>query len=146
MTLIEVKKGILDLMKTIYPTEQYKYYAKTVNEGYNSPAFFVRLKPILIQNGNKWRENHYAVYITYFQKVLDEADVYRKVEELEDLFGKYIRINDRALDVTDISFDYLGTDQNILEMTFNIEWYENTVKETNDTLAESVDINTFKEE
>lgn len=141
MTLVELKTGIISLMKKKYPTPTYKYYSKMVVESYDRPSFFLRLAPI--QNSREtttFRSKQFALYITYFQPILDEVDILTKIDEIERLFGNYVRIGDRAIDVTGFDFDYLGNDRNILEITVDLEWMDRiNTTETADPM-ESVSI------
>ena len=72
------------------------------------------------------------------QEILDEADILDKVEEIRDLFGQYVKIGDRAVDVYDFGFDYVGTDNNILEISLDIEWFDRIKHETNEQTMESL--------
>jgi hypothetical protein len=72
------------------------------------------------------------------QGKLDEADMLDKVEEIRNLFGQYVKINDRAVDVTEFDFDYVGTDRNILEISLDIEWFDKIEHETHEQAMESL--------
>ena len=122
MTLLELKKALIQKMQTLYPSTEYHYYGVEVVEGYVKPAFFTQLKPVTMDFANKnSTENVLAFYITYFQKQTDEVDMLRKVDGIRALFGKYLQVGDRAVDITDFSFDYVGNDRNILEISFDLE-------------------------
>lgn len=141
MRLVQLKTGIVSLMKKKYPSPEYKYYSKMVIESYDRPSFFLRLAPI--QNSREttnFRSKQFALYITYFQPILDEVDMLTKVDEIEELFGNYIQIGDRAIDVTGFDFDYLGTDRNILEVTIDLEWMDLIEKIETADLMESVSL------
>ena len=139
MNLVELKTGIVSLMKKKYPSPEYKYYSKVVIESYDRPSFFLRLAPI--QNSREttnFRSKQFVLYITYLQPILDEVDMLTKVDEIEELFGNYIQIGDRAIDVTEFDFDYLGSDRNILEISINLEWMDRIKKTETEDLMESV--------
>lgn len=124
MTLLELKKALIQKMQTLYPSTEYRYYGVEVVEGYVKPAFFTQLKPITMDFANKnSTENVLTFYITYFQKQTDEADMLRKVDEIRELFGQYLQVCGRAVDITDFSFDYVGNDRNILEISFDLEFF-----------------------
>jgi hypothetical protein len=72
------------------------------------------------------------------QEELDEADMLDKVEEIRNLFVLYVKIGDRAVDVTGFDFDYVGTDRNILEISLDIEWCDEIKHETNEPTMESL--------
>ena len=124
MTLLELKKALIQKMQTLYPATEYRYYGIEVVEGYAKPAFFTQLKPVTMDSANKnSTENVLAFYITYFRKQTDEVDMLRKIDGIRELFGSFIRVGDRAVDITDFSFDYVGNDRNILEVSFDLEFF-----------------------
>lgn len=123
MTLKDAKKGLIALLKTKYP--DYKYYSNAVTEGYKRPSFFTQLKPVSMNAiTERVRENIVVFYIDYFQEKVDEADAIEKIEEIRNLFGTYVKINGRALDVQDFDYDFIGTERNILEISIELEWME----------------------
>ena len=131
MTLLELKRALIQKMQTLYPSTEYRYYGVEVVEGYVKPAFFTQLKPVTMDFANhNATENILSFYITYFQKQTDEADILRKVDGIRALFGKYLQVGDRAVDITDFSFDYVGNDRNILEISFDLEFFGKLERET----------------
>ena len=137
MTIKEVKKGFNALLASKYPS--IKLYSKAVVEGYKRPCFFTQLKPISMNNSTQTtRYNLATFYIEYMQERLDEADMLDKIDEIRNLFGQYVRVGDRAVDVTEFSFDYVGTDRNILEISLDIEWFDRIEHETNEPTMESL--------
>ena len=124
MTFFELKKTLIQKMQTLYPATESRSYGVEVVEGYAKPAFFTQLKPITMDFANRnSTENVLAFYITYFQKQVDEADMLRKIDGIRELFGSFIRVGDRAVDVSGFSFDYAGNDRNILEVSFDLEFF-----------------------
>lgn len=145
MTLKDVKKGLIDLLKTKY--SKYHYYSMSVIEGYERPSFFTQLKPVLIENRNeRTRENIVMFYIDYFQEEVDEADMLDKIDEIRKLFGTYVMIGKRALDVLSIDYDFIGTDRNILEISIELEWMEQIEHSNEKPLMKTAFFNTGMEE
>ena len=46
MTILEVKKGLIDKMKTVFTEDKFEYYGFDVKEGYKRPCFFTQIKPV----------------------------------------------------------------------------------------------------
>ncbi|MDY4028107.1 MAG: hypothetical protein SOY46_02430 [Butyrivibrio crossotus] len=137
--LVQLKKRLHDLMKEEFPASEYKYYGIEVTQGYEVPAFFTQLKPVTIEaNNNNTKRNVYTFYINYFQKEADEVDTFEKVEVLKNVFGNYVKVGERAVDVSNYSYDYVGQDNNILEISFDLEWSENTMKPKTEPVMSSV--------
>lgn len=147
MTLVELKKALLNKMKSIYPESAYRYYGVEVVEGYKKPSFFTQLKPVtLTPNNHNSTENVLTFYITYFQKQVDEVDMLKKVDELRALFGMYIMVGDRAADITNFDFDYAGNDKNILEVSFDLEFFGKIEPNNDAPLIEGVETTVEMEE
>lgn len=133
MTLKEVKAGLLDLMKTIFPAQStempdgagYHYYSMAVSEGMKRPCFFTQLKPVDMSSVNyNTRNNDMTFYITYFQEEIDEEDMLDVIQSLRDLFGLDVKIGDRYIKVSDFSWDFVGTERNVLEISVSLNWMD----------------------
>lgn len=123
MTLAELKKGLLELMSTIYPNTEYKYYAMDVVEGFQRPCFFTQLKPVDTDPNNyNTRNNKLTFYIDYFQLEVDEADMLDKIDKLRNLFGLSINISNRAVKVSGYEWDFVGTERNVAEIRVDLQW------------------------
>ena len=139
MTLLDIKAALLQKLKSKYPPDQYHYYGLEVVEGYKKPSFFTQLKPVTLAFSNKnSTENVLTFYITYFQKEIDEVDMLRKVDEIRELFGMFLKVGERAMDISDFSFDYAGNDKNILEISFDLEFFGKLEHDTDAELITSV--------
>lgn len=149
MTIAEVKKGLLDQMKTVFPEQKYTYYSQAVVEGFRRPSFFTQIKlvdaDLLNYNSRLIRA---ALYIDYMQESTDEADSLDVIQKIKEVFGLAVRIGDRAVHVTGIDWDFIGAERNILEISVDIEWGERIEHGTKETLPimESAEFNTRMEE
>ena len=120
MTLIDVKKALLDLLKSEFP--DYKYYSTDVIEAYDRPCFFTQLKPLEVSPVNyNTMYNSMAFYITYLQKSKDEVETLRVIDRIKDIFGLFVKVGSRAIDVKGFDWDYVGIDRNIPQITINLE-------------------------
>lgn len=127
---VEIKKAINELLKKKYPSEQYKIYGKEIKEEYNTPCFFTEI----LDNGGAAETKNFAngsftIKIVYFQKEKNELDQLEKVDEIKDLFGLFFCIGNRKLTISDFSHDYIGEYQDILQISIEIKYKENTKKE-----------------
>lgn len=147
MTFSEVKKGLLDKMKKVFPENKYHYYSTAVVENYDRPCFFTQLHVI----GNKpetynSRKIQAAFYIDYRQKENDEADNLQVAEKLQEVFGFAVIIKERAIDVTDVTWDFVGKNRNILEVEVGLEWSKNVEHPEDAPMIESAEFNSRLEE
>lgn len=121
--LIDIYKAVNELLSEKYP--EIKIYGKEVKEEFDRPAFFVSFKPVIIENQSvNFRYKKYDIEIVYFQKNIDEIDNMEKVDELTALFGKVIKVNDSYIHVLDFDHEYIGEDDDILQITFNIDFID----------------------
>lgn len=142
MTISELKKGLLEKMQSIFPKEKYKYYSMAVVEGYKRPSFFTSIKPVRMEPVNyNSRTNVVTLYINYMQSHVDEAEALDVIQKLKDLFGLSVKINDRHVDVIGFDYDFIGTEQNIPEISIDLEWMDRIEHVNNQPLMMSVEAN-----
>ena len=108
-----------------YP--EYKIYGKEIKEGYKTPSFFTEI----IDKGSRAETKNFVtgsftVKITYFQKSKNELDQLEKVDEIKNLFGLIFFVGDRRLTVGEYSHDYVGEYSDILQISIDIDFKENT--------------------
>jgi hypothetical protein len=131
------------LLSGRYPPEKYRIYGKEIKEGYIAPCFFTEI----LDKGSSAETKNFAkggftIKITYFQKEKNELDQLEKVDEIKDLFGLIFYVEDRKLTIGDFSHDYIGEYQDILQISIEVDYNENTQKEHTAPIATglSVDI------
>lgn len=117
------------MLKGRYPPPQYKIYGKEIREGYDAPCFFTEI----LDRGSRAETRNFAkggftVKITYFQTAKNELDQLEKADEIKCLFGLFFCVGDRKLTVGDFSHDYIGEYQDILQISIEIDYKENTQK------------------
>lgn len=139
--LVEIKKAINGLLKGRYPPPQYKIYGKEIREGYDAPCFFTEI----LDRGSRAETRNFAkggftVKITYFQTAKNELDQLEKVDEIKDLFGLFFCVGDRKLTVGEFSHDYIGEYQDILQISIEIDYKENTQKEDTAPVAREIGV------
>ena len=142
MTLLEVKKGLLAKMKEAFPASKYKYYSTAVSEGFQRPCFFTQLKPTDTSPRNYNSRNMQAtLYITFFQRSVDEAESLEIIQKIQDIFGLYVKINNRVIHVTNMDWDFIGKENNIPEIRIDLLWGEKIEHKNNLPVMEKADFN-----
>ena len=129
------------MLKGRYPPPQYKIYGKENREGYDAPCFFTEI----LDRGSRAETRNFAkggftVKITYFQTAKNELDQLEKVDEIKDLFGLFFCVGDRKLTIGDFSHDYIGEYQDILQISIEIDYKENTQKEDTAPVAREIGV------
>lgn len=129
------------MLKGRYPPPQYKIYGKEIREGYDAPCFFTEI----LDRGSRAETKNFAkggftIKITYFQAEKNELDQLEKVDEIKDLFGLIFCVGDRKLTIGDFSHDYIGEYQDILQISIEIDYKENTRKEDAAPVAREIGV------
>lgn len=129
------------MLKGRYPPPQYKIYGKEIREGYDAPCFFTEI----LDRGSRAETKNFAkggftVKITYFQTEKNELDQLEKVDEIKDLFGLFFCVEDRKLTIGEFSHDYIGEYQDILQISIEIDYKENTQKEDAAPVAREIGV------
>lgn len=129
------------MLKGRYPPPQYKIYGKEIREGYDAPCFFTEI----LDRGSRAETKNFAkggftIKITYFQAEKNELDQLEKVDEIKDLFGLIFCVGDRKLTIGDFSHDYIGEYQDILQISIEIDYKENTQKEDTAPVAQEIGV------
>lgn len=117
-----------------YP--EYKVYGKEIKEGYITPSFFTEI----LDKGSRaetknFAEGGFTIKITYFQKEKNELDQLKKADEIKDLFGLIFFVGKRRLVVGEYSHDFIGEYSDILQISIDIDYKENTKKEDTAPIA-----------
>lgn len=136
--LTDIYKAVNGLLSDKY--QKINIYGKEVKEEFDRPAFFVSFNPISIENQSvNFRYKKYDIQIVYFQENADEIDNMEKVNEIENLFGNAIKVNDRYIHVIEIDHEYIGEDDDILQVSITIEFFDDVEKiEKHETMSELV--------
>jgi len=143
LKFVEIKKAVNALLKQKYPS--YKPYGKEVKEGYSTPAFFTEI----LDKGSRAETKNFTtggftIKITYFQTEKNELDQLEKVDEIKDLFGLVFLVGKRRLTVGEFSHDYIGEYSDILQISIDIDYKENTQKADTHEIATEANINITK--
>lgn len=123
------------LLKQKYP-EITRYGNDTVDKAV-PPYFFVECVPAGMDRQTKnMLHKSCSVLITYVQRVPDQLDNLEKAEEIGELLGMTVRIRDRELLVLRYSHEYIGDQNNILQISFGLDWWEDTRKSDTEEIME----------
>lgn len=126
---VAIKIAINDLLSN---ATGLKVYGKEVTEGYTTPSLFVeKVSKPFKRETRGFAKSGFTIKIIYFQPAPDELDQMRLLDKVRDAFGMIVKIEDRALTVGEITHDYVGQKADILQISVDFDFYENTTpKET----------------
>lgn len=123
----DVIRTVNEIIKEIYP-QITRYGNDTVDKAV-PPYFFVECVPVGTNRQTKnMMHKSCSVLITYVQRVPDQIDNLEKMDEIEERLGMLLSVGDRQLRVLRYAHEYIGETNNILQISFSLDWWENTQK------------------
>ena len=142
MTLSEIKKACIAVMKTKYPASTYKYYSNAVVERFERPCFFTEINIEQSEPASSGADHFLATFsIEVLQDVVNEAKALEIASTLRKAFGRYVLVKqtdqkDRAVNVRGFDLEFAGTDDNIPVISVSLDWHDNAMNntETADTM------------
>lgn len=138
----EIKIAANELLKA---ATGLKVYGKEVTEGYTTPSLFIEIisKPFQRENRD-FAKSGFALKITYFQETPEELQQLKLVDKVKAAFGMVFTVRDRRLTVGEITYEYIGQLQDILQITVDFDFYENTTKEPEGETAKEMNFTLSK--
>ncbi len=135
ITFSEIKKAINAKLKEICP--DVAIYGKEVSEGERKPCFY----PYIMPKGKNYETRNFVqsgltLKVTYMQDQKDEADMLEKQDALEKGFGMSLKVGNRSLLASDVSFDYVGLKQDILQFSVTFNFTENIHMDEPEAIAD----------
>lgn len=125
----------------------YKVYGKEVTEGYDTPSLFTEkiAKPFKRETVG-FAKSGFTIMITFFQDAPDELEQMKLLDTVRNVFGMSVKIEDRTLTVGEITYDYAGQKEDILQISVDFDFYENTTPEETGEIAAEAEIRTTNKE
>lgn len=141
---VAIKIAINDLLSN---ATGLKVYGKEVTEGYTTPSLFVeKVSKPFKRETRGFAKSGFTIKITYFQPAPDELDQMRLLDKVRDAFGMVVKIEDRALTVGEITHDYVGQKADILQISVDFDFYENTTPKESAEIAREYGLEIKKNE
>lgn len=122
-----------------------KVYGREVTEGCERPSLFVEIisKPSKGKTRN-FEKSGFTLKITLLQETPDELQQLQFVDKVKAAFGMVFAVQDRRLTVGEIEYDYTGKTREILQVSVDFEFYENTTMEPEEETAREMEFNLLK--
>lgn len=142
-------KNIIDAITAKLAEFDFGIYLNDIGEDFKRPSFFVYLISAKTRDINRWTyNNNILVNITYFSKLdeysnVDRLDQLTVGEQLIKTFSTIsLKVGDRYVHISDISIDYTGDNDLMLQLTFDKgEFREEEWKELNENIELMNEIN-----
>lgn len=124
-----------------------KVYKNEVFESFSTPCFFVAAYIDGVTAANKHTVFVEAkVEIAFFaskdgdKRIRDEGEAYETMGALAQLFATKLKVNDRALNITNNSFAWAGENNDIPNFQFSLQYFDDSepAKEGRGKLIENI--------
>ena len=137
--LADLKAACNAVLRRCYPA--YSIYGSDSTEGLDRPGFYTEIIPYYFKYSSKNYADCSAGYkITFLEETPDEVAQLTLVAELRKAFGMTVRVAGRPLLVGQISHDYAGQNNDILQITISFEWVDIMTREEPEEIMQDVDI------
>lgn len=114
-------------------------YGNDTTDGYVRPSFFTEIFSHQFSHETKNYASGGATYkATLLEKSHDEANCLEIYDKIKEAFGMNLRVQDRKLLVGDISFEFIGENANILQISVEFDWYEQKERIETEPVAETL--------
>lgn len=120
-----VIKAVIGLLKSKY---NYKIYTDEIVKGFSQPCFFVKLIKRTDTETINTNSNSLSIIITYFasSSTNKEIEYLNMTDDLNLLFDTGFQVGDRYLHVKNVTSERIGEKQDILQITINTDYLDNT--------------------
>lgn len=100
-----------------------KIYGKEITEGYTTPSLFIEIISKPFQRKTRgFAKSGFTLKITYFQEAPEELQQLQLVDTVKEAFGMVFTVQDRKLTVGEITHDYIGQKEDILQISVDFEF------------------------
>lgn len=149
---MDIRKALFELMITKWPRPEYQYYLREVHEAYRMPCFFILADlEEEVPSGVACFKKTYQCKIMYYEKGHKETKTAEIVDGMRQLFlssGKTSRyfilhVKDRYLEIKNFSYNYVGSDLDVPEIVFRLEFVDSYAQKDTHEIMEDVHTETI---
>ena len=138
--LIEIKSACNGVLRKAFP--DMKIYGSDTTEGIKRPAFYTEIVPYTLKYETINRVKQSCGFkATLLEATANEEFELKTFAALRAAFGLKLHISDRYITVSDVDFDYAGNRNDIMQMTFTFEWFDDISETVELPLMEDIEIN-----
>lgn len=117
------------------------YGADTV-DGAKRPYFFTEVIPGKEQKGINFWKRRCNVKVTYVPYIIKQSENIKMAQDIDMKLGIVLSVKDRKLIVRDYSYDQIGNNANLLQITMGFDWFENVASPETEELMGTVELDT----
>ena len=134
---VDLKRACNEVFINTFP--DIKVYGNDTLDGYTRPAFFTEIIPHPFAHETKNYDSGGATYkATLLEKTHDEEQCLSIYDSIREAFGMTLPVGNRKLLVGEISYEFIGENLNILQISVEFDWQEQRERIETEPLAESL--------
>ena len=121
--------AILSAISALIETEYaYPIYTNEIVEGFSQPCFFIKLIKRTDTESLNTNSNALSIIITYFASPDTNKEIayLDMTDDMNLIFDTGFQVSDRYLHVKNFTADRIGEKQDILQVTIQIDYFDNT--------------------
>lgn len=132
--------AIAGLIKSKY---SHKIYTDEIVEGFKQPCFFVKLVKRTDPQTVNFNSNSLSIIITFFASSATNKEIayMDMTDDLNLLFGNGFNADDRFLKVKNFTADRIGENQDILQVTINVDYFDGLIRTEPEWMMEELILN-----
>lgn len=132
--------AIAGLIKSKY---SHKIYTDEIVEGFKQPCFFIKLVRRTDSQTVNFNSNNLSIIITFFASPSTNKEIacLDMTDDLNLLFGNGFKADDRFLHVKNFTSERIGENQDILQVTITIDYFDGLVRIEPEWMMEELVLN-----
>ena len=131
----DIIKATIEQMKNL----EIPIYTRDTTEGYEKPCFFIEIEPDTItQHNHDMVEYAIQITLTYIDTRRDDVALSKLTETLRKLFIKRLKVGNRQLLISNFDYTNVGDNDELMEYTFTIRFYEEEAETDDNELMQEV--------
>lgn len=139
ITAADVKRACNDKVKEAFPG--IRVYGNDTTDGYACPAFFSEiLHHGYMHESLDYAKNGATYKLTLFEESHDEAYCLEVFERLKEAFGMVLKVKGRHLLVGDMSYEFIGENANMLQVSAEFDWMEQKARTETYEMMETIKV------
>lgn len=124
ITQKDIKKAYVKVLRDHCKVK--KIYETAVEEGYETPSFFVQMIPLQFRKRETASivRSQYMIETTYLETTKNESIQMQIAEAIRSGLGDFLVVGDRKIMIEYPEIQFTGQTRNIMQFVFQISFYE----------------------
>lgn len=121
----------------------HKIYTDEIVEGFKQPCFFIKLVRRTDPQTVNFNSNNLSIIITFFSSsgANKEIAYLDMTDDLNLLFGSGFKAGDRHLKVKNFTTERIGENQDILQVTVTVDYFDGLIRTEPEWMMEELVLN-----